>query len=280
MLDLINSLIMGIMDPVLGWLLYLPMDVILFIVGIGTSCILVGVRLFTTNQDLLKRCDDDKKRLNELIKEAKQNKDKETIKRYKTTKAMIALKSIKQEGLPLLAAIIPIALLGTWCFNRLLYNPPKGGEPVEMVATFPVSQAGQPVHIIPAEKGITVEDGWVREITALDKDSASGQAEARWTFKAESREEPYVLTIHYKKKTYEKKLLVGQKTYAPGFVFYDDNTIMSTELMMRKVKLFNVVPGIGILFPNMWNLFPPWIVAYLLIAVPFVFVVKWLFKIY
>ena len=148
---------------------------------------------------------------------------------------------------------------------------------MEMVATFPVSHAGGTVHVIPVE-GVRAEQGWITEIRAEDTKPPS--ATARWTFIAEPREEPYTLTIHYKKKTYKKKLLVGQKTYAPGYIFYNNGTVQNTELMMRKVELFGVVPGIGILLPNMWNLFPPWLVAYLLIAVPFVFVVKRVFKIY
>lgn len=278
MLDLINSVLMSIMDPLLGWLLYLPTDVILFIVGIGTSCILVGVRLFTTDQDLLKRCDNDKKRLNILIKEAKKRGDREAVKRHKNTKTMIGLKSIKQEGLPLLAALVPIALLGTWCFNRLAYHPPRENEPVEMIAYFPLSQSGGIVHVIPAE-GVKADNGWIREIVPVT-DQGPPYGEARWTFRADPREKPYTLTVHYNKETYDKELLVGQNIYAPGIKMYSSGQVTCTELMMRKVKLFGKVPGIGILLPQYWNLFPPWLAAYLLIAVPFVFIVKRVFRIY
>ena len=151
MLQALNDLIMALMDPLLGWMLSLPSDAILFIVGIGTSVILTGVRLFTTDQDLLGRCDQDKTRLNPLIKEAKKSGDKDALKRYRDAKAMIAMKVMKFEGKPLLAALVPIALLGTWCFWRIEVHPPKAQEPVEVRAYFPVSAAGKLVHLVPEE---------------------------------------------------------------------------------------------------------------------------------
>jgi len=271
MLDMLNSLVMSIMDPLLGWLLYLPTDVILFVVGIGTSCILTGVRLFTTDQEFLRWCDHDKKRLKERMKEAKKKGDKEELLRCKNLKTLIALRSLKQELLPLLAALVPIALLGTWCFNRLGFHPPRPGEPVEVIAYFPVSKAGGVVHIVP-EKGVAAEEGWIKEIVPVTEEGPP-YSEARWKLRFEPRAEPYTLRIHYGKKIYEKEITMGGRTYSPSVTFYDD-ALTCVETVMKEVKLFGVVPGI----PAIW--FPPWLVAYLLIAVPFVFVVKRVFRIY
>ena len=47
--------------------------------AVGTAAIITLARLFTTNQDLLRRCDQDKKRLKELIREAKREKDQEAV---------------------------------------------------------------------------------------------------------------------------------------------------------------------------------------------------------
>ncbi len=43
---------------------------------------------------------------------------------------------------------------------------------------------------------------------------------------------------------------------------------------MRQVRLFGVVPGVD------WLLLPPWLVAYLLIAIPFVPILKAVLRIY
>ncbi len=67
MLDWINSTVLALADPLLSWLLRLPTDLALVIVAVGTGAIITFARLLTTNQDLLRRCDQDKKRLKELI---------------------------------------------------------------------------------------------------------------------------------------------------------------------------------------------------------------------
>ena len=70
MFESLNDLIVTFMDILLGWLLALPIDAVLFAVALGSAAILTGVRLFTTNQDLLKRCRQDKQRLRTLTREA------------------------------------------------------------------------------------------------------------------------------------------------------------------------------------------------------------------
>ena len=71
MLTALNDALLAIADLLLGWLLNLPTDAVLLIVAIGSSAVLTGVRLFTTNQDLLGRCDRDKKRQKVLLKQAR-----------------------------------------------------------------------------------------------------------------------------------------------------------------------------------------------------------------
>ena len=61
MLTWINDVILAFADPLLNWLLRLPSDVALLIVAVGTGAILTLARLMTTNQDLLRRCAQDKR---------------------------------------------------------------------------------------------------------------------------------------------------------------------------------------------------------------------------
>ena len=106
MFTAINDLLLKIADPLLGWLLWLPTDVVLVVVGVATGAILTFARPWTTNQDLLRRCSQDKKHLRQLIKEAKKKKDKESVRRYRSSLGMISLKTLKSEGLPLLEPFI------------------------------------------------------------------------------------------------------------------------------------------------------------------------------
>ncbi len=278
MLDWVNSAILALADPLLDWLLRLPTDLALVIVAVGTGAIIALSRLFTTNQDLLRRCNQDKKRLKELIRQAKRQKDKEAVKRYRTTRNMIGMMTMKEEGWPLLAAVVPIAILGTWCFQRLAFVPPRAGETVSVRAYFPVSAVGELAHLVPQEglREVSREESgasgrWIQEITK-DVPGAGGIANrgiATWKIQARARPGPYALQIRYKTVTVEKELLVGQPVYSPDVKFYgNDHPILSAQIEMKPVKFLGLVPGID------WLLMPPWLVAYFLIAIPSVSLVK------
>lgn len=163
MLDAINTLCLKITDPLLGWMLDLPRDVALFIVAIGTAAILTGVRVFTTNQKRLKRCKEDKARLKVLIGEAKKRRDKEAVKRYRVTLGQIGMVQMASEGKPLLASIVPIALLAVWAFSRIAFMAPDGSDAITVKATFPIPQIGKTARLEPVD-GIVAENRWFRPI--------------------------------------------------------------------------------------------------------------------
>ena len=60
------SQLTNFMDHLLGWLLRFPSDLQLFAVAVGSALILSAVRIWTTDQDLLKRCRQDKARLSRM----------------------------------------------------------------------------------------------------------------------------------------------------------------------------------------------------------------------
>ena len=297
MLDWLNNAVLSLADPLLNWLLRLSTDLTLVIVAVGTGAILTLARLLTTNQDLLRRCDQDKERLKELMREAKRQKDREAVKRYRNTRTMIGVTAIRQEGWPLLAAIVPIAILGTWCFQRLAFVPPRAGQSVQLAAYFPVSAVGQVAHLVPQEglhevsarresgnpagrANLGGRERWIQEIVedpgTQPRDPAG--AVANWTLQADASEEPYRLQIRYKTCTVQKQLLVGQPVYSPDVEFYGGDgrgsedpaqtPIQCVQIGMEPVKFLGVVPGIA------WLLMPPWLVAYFLIAVPSVGLIK------
>jgi len=297
MLEQITNLITSMMDYVLGWILYLPRDLMIFLVAILTSAILTFARKFTTNQDWLKRAADDKARLRELAREAKAAGDKPARKRHKALIAQIKGGSMKYELKPLAYAIIPIALLATWCFTRLGFHPPAVGETVEVRAYFPKSLIGRTAHLVPDPQGrIDLEPnphGWVQPIVmdsypapenAWDRLNARAsdflgarpplEGVARWRVKASGQPGSWVLKIRRDGRTYEKDVLVGSRKYASTVQFYDSGPVQAIEVALRPVKLFGFVGGVDFLF------LPPWLVAYLLIAIPFVSIFKRLFRVY
>ena len=281
MLERLNDLLVRMMDPVLGWILYLPRDVRLFLVALMTALILVYVRKWTTNQPWLKLADADQIRLDALIKDAKKQKDKEAVKRHQQTIAQIKLASLKYEGKPLLWAIIPILFLATWCFGRLGFVPPKDGETVVVKAYFPNTAIGRVGHVVPCQ-GIRAENGWVQ---AVDTDrplehptrwqqvnawlsakmgmTTPLEGAAVWKLNAAARDVPYDLKMVVGGKVYEFPLLVGAKRYEPTMKVFTDGILQAVEVQLKPLKLFGIVDGMECVA------LPPWLAAYLLIAVPF-----------
>lgn len=276
MLESINDLLLAIGDPLLNWLLRLPRDVAILIVAVGTGAIITGSRLFTTDQDLLWRCGQDKRRLGELVREAKRGRDKEAVKRHRLTKTLVDLKAMRQEFWPLVAALVPIAILGTWCFQRLAFLPPRAGDALTLEAFVPVSAIGSLAHVVP-QPGVEEVSGaerpqWIATVGEYDDPAFPAAIDggvARWRLRAAARPEPYRLTIRHRDCSVEKRLLVGQPTYAAEIEIYPPGSpIEYARIAMQPAKFLGLVPGIerfGV---------PPWLVAYFLIAIPSVSLLK------
>ena len=264
MLELWDIVCNGIFDPLLGWLLALSWTATLIVVALGTGLILAGIRKFTTNQDLLRRIADDKKRLKELVREAKSAGDKEAQKRMRQTVALVGLKALAQEGKPLLLTILPIAILATWCYNRLGYHPPRAGEPVQVAFYGPLSAVGETVTLLPQEH--LSADGWVK---LARQESVRGQpaAAATWTVRAAAGDKPYRLVFRWRDETFARgELLVGGRTCSPRFVT-DEEGKLGCEVRLREARPLGIVPGWG-------ETFPPWLVGYLALVIPAAVVIK------
>jgi len=268
MLDALNTFLLSITNPVLDWMLYLHPDLVLLIVAVGTGVILTVVRPFTTNQEYLNRCKEDRNRLKELIREAKRAKDKDALTRHRTTAGQIGLKTMKAEGKPLLVAIVPIALLATWAFGNIAFIPPSGDDPVVVKAYFTVPKIGGRVHMMPQD-GIEAEDGWIQNIVAdVDAKGKTTNGVAQWSLRCRKQDQPYTLQIRFMGGTYEKELVVDGIHYAPQLRTYDEGEIEVAEVVMDEYKLLGFVPGIP------WIALQPWIVGYLVIVLPLSFILK------
>jgi uncharacterized membrane protein (DUF106 family) len=287
MLELWNDTRLAIGDALLGWLLYLPSDLVLLALALLTGVVMVFTRPFATNQDLLRRIDEDGRRLKELSTEAKKTNDRQALTRHRATGNYLALRKLAAEGKPLLYAIVPVALLATWAMSRVAYHPPAEGEEIEVVAFMKESTAlGELIHIVP-EAGLDTSDNWIQVIgknqnkqTWIDRfliwarlAEPEPEATATWTIKGKARKEPYVLTIPLGDVTIQRKLLIGQTTYADAVVPATDKEPITTQIKMRPVELFGIVPGLG-------DLVPGWLVGYIIIVVPLVFLLKWATGIY
>ena len=264
MLDLWQQASLWLVDRLFGWSLRLPWDLTLLLLALATSALMVFVRRFTTDQDLLRRAAADGRRLDALIAAAKAADDSDALARLRQTQSMVAMKKMRAEGFPLLVSLLPIAMLATWAFERMPWHPPRAGEPVELTAYVAVAAFGSPAHLLPVE-GLTVEEGLVREVVP---GTYQGQTcgVAHWRIRGEPRATPYVLTLRVGSETHARPWLVGQTTHSPKIQQTPGSEVV-TDWSLRPAKWFGVVPGLG-------PMLPPWVVAYLLAVVPTALLLK------
>ncbi len=275
-LNQISDWIVRLADYPLGWLLDLPRDLAIFIVAVGTSFILTIVRKWTTDQNRLRRCREDSARLKQLKREAKRAKDKAALKRIQTTIGMIGMIKMKAEGLPLLVSIVPIAVLAIWALARLDYYPPKPGEPLPVRAYYPKSSVSKLTVLVPP-KGAKIE-GEAAQFVRISADEMNGEAD--WTVVPSEATRSLSLLIRHQGQTVEHPVAVGTRIYDPPVVFHSGAPIDVTEVQLEQAKFlkgfmgFPGVPGIDII------MFPPWLVAYLIIVIPFVPLLRRALRIY
>lgn len=262
----LNELILRMMDIGLGWLLACPRSVTLIVLSVLTAAGLVVIRRFTTNQDLLERCAQDRTRLRFLAGVARRAGDMDSLARHRATISMIAMVKARSEIKPLLVSLLPVALLATWACQRVAYLPTRAGQDVLVTAYLPVSAEGRLMHLVPME-GIECQSGWVQPVQLAQQDAQSF-CRAQWTIRALASDRPYDLTIRYAGSTYHKSLRVGQAIYEPPAQPYSDTTILAIETQLQECRLFGVLGGI-----NRIHL-PPWLAAYFLISVPSMLLLK------
>ncbi len=302
----VQDVIVALMDVLLGWSLHLPAGVALILVSVLSAVALTWARVLVTDHDMLRRCAADKKKLGRLIRQTKYNyrldmvARKAKIKRFKLTKNLVALKTLKAEAKPLLVSLLPILLLATWAFARLAYLPAGEGEIVRVSAYFPLSAVNELAHIVPQE-GLELgsEGGWIAEIKrdmdsipdehkpeddffsawpshspmdAIDDGSAwARNAVAEWYLTGKATDEPYTLKVRWRDQTWEQPLRIGGTTYEPSITPQGDWP-ESTQVHLAQARLLGWVPAFG-------PFLPPWLVGYLLVVIPSVFGIKKLFNV-
>lgn len=277
MFDWWTPLCVNLGDRLIGWLLALPRDLGIIALALISVLALRGVRKFTTNQDQLRRADEDKAVLKGLIRQAKALGDGEAVGRHKRVIGMLGILKLKAEGLPLLVSLPVIGLLATWALYRMEFIPPPGAEPVEIELNAPEIAAGQPVLLVPQD-GVQVERGWLRLLDA-HREGNDVVAVGVWRVMAEARAMPYELQFRLPAadapegfRTITRPLIVGQRIYADAISEHDGG--VRTQVKMTQAKLFGVVPGLSDAF------FPPWLTAYLLIVIVLMFVLKPVLRVY
>ncbi|MFP4058069.1 MAG: hypothetical protein ACLF0G_14470 [Candidatus Brocadiia bacterium] len=270
-LGAISAWIARLMDYPLGWLLALPRDLAIALLAVGTCLLLALARKLTTDQDRLRRCRGDIRRLRALIRQARRQGEKATVRRLRATRARVNTLRLGAEAKPLAVSIVPIVVLAVWAVARLDYLPPRVGEELTLRAFYPLSSVDRLTHLVPRD-GVELPQGAVRVVELDPEGEANGLAS--WALRPAEPLEGTRLLIRHRGQTAEHPLRAGARTYAPPLVAHGGPAILVTELELRRARFLGLVPGIPALG------FPPWLVAYLLLVVPLVPLVRRLLRVY
>ncbi|MBM4032310.1 MAG: hypothetical protein FJ291_11040 [Planctomycetes bacterium] len=282
----ITNFIVAAMDYPLGWLLALPRDLAIALIAIATSLLLTMVRKWTTNQNQLRRSKGDLRRLKQLLREAKRAKDKTAAGRVRASLAMVNAIRLKAEGKPLLVSLLPIILLAVWAVERLDFFPPRVGDDLTVKAYYPLSSVDKLTHLVPPA-GVDMRSLAV-QVVEVDPDGQQNGL-ATWVLRASS---PLAtdLLVRHGGETASHPVRVGSRVYAPPLGAGTGNRILATETVLRQARflqrplsrvtflrrtfLADGVPGLPALA------LPPWLIAYLIIVIPFVPILRRTLRVY
>jgi hypothetical protein len=249
-----------LLDYPLGWLLDLPRDASIVLVAVLTSLLLTLARKWTTNQDLLRRCTRDSTRLKTLIRKSKKAGDKPAVVRMRRTESAIKMMRLKADGIVLAASLVPVAMLAVWAVQRLEFLTPRVGEELIVRASFPLSSVDKLTHLVPPPH-VEIKSAAIQQVR-LDTSGKSGVAE--WVLQPQADAENLPLIIRHQDQTVTHVLNVGGRAYAAPVQYHQTDRVPETTVELRQAKFLGLVPGIPAIA------FAPWLVAYLILTIPLV----------
>jgi hypothetical protein len=253
-----------VIDYPLGWLLLLPRDVSLLLFAFGTALTMTLARKAVTNQHLLHRCAADLRRLKQLRAEAKAKGDKQAVARVRSTVGQIKGIQLVADLRVLAVVLIPVAVLAMWAGERFDYIPPRTAEPLVVRAHFPASSVSKLTHILP-----TPELGLVSPpIQAVRSDSQSPPTGiAEWTIRPPEPGEVQI-TVRHNGESAVHQLRVGQWTYLAPQQQQQGERLNQTEVDLQRYH------PLGLDLGSRWIGLPPWMIAYMILTLVLVPVIK------
>ena len=149
----------AVLNPALGWLLYLQPFWAVFVLSLIVSGLTVVIYKYATNQNLMKQLKDEMKAFQKEIKELKDQPEKamEVQKKAMETNMKYMSHSLR----PTLITFLPIILLFGWVSAHFAYEPLQAGT--EFTVTVEVSEPG--TVQLEADTGIAITGNSTKEVT-------------------------------------------------------------------------------------------------------------------
>lgn len=243
-------------DYPLSWLLWLPRDVTLVLFAALTALLMTLARRVITNQDLLRRCSEDLRRLKQLVREAKQARDKPTILRLRGTGGLIKGMQLAADMRVLIVVLLPVAMLAIWANERLDFLPPQVGRDLIVRAQFPLSSIEGLTHLVPAA-GCELKGAAIQIVRA---DAASSGGLAEWTLRPTSAAEDLAIVLRHRNESATHRVAIGHATYRPPIQVHANERLALTEVVLDRYR------PLGLNLKTETIGLPPWMVGYLVLT--------------
>ncbi len=245
------------LDIPLGWLLWVPRDVSLFLFALGTALLLTFARRWLTNQDLLQRCAQDLRQLKRLRREVRQSPDKSRLRQLRGTVALVKSRQLRADFQVLLAVLVPLAAIALWAIERLDYLPPRVDQDLIVRAYYPSSSIDELAHLVPA-RGFELESPAIQLIRPDGQTPPSGLA--AWTIRPTAAANDILLTIRHQSDSAEHHVAIGRKTYLPPQQLHENQRRTKTEVVLERYR------PLGLNLKTEVIGLPPWMAGYLVLT--------------
>ncbi len=261
MIETLCAWALTLADILVSWAWRLSPDLALVLVAVASAAALALLRRWTTPQAWLQRARADLAVLNTALRTARQNRDRAARDRHLALKRRIDLQRLLRAELPALAAALPVLLiLAQWAYLRLEFRPLRPGQTVTLHLEASPSWTGQTVHLVPGP-GLAVANSPIRRITA--ETSAEGPVEVAWSLTPATTQD---LHLRLADRTLEHPLPLWPRPDAVARI--DQGEGLATRLDLPPYRAFGFIPTLH----PLWC--PAWLLAYLLITLPGMFLLR------
>ena len=245
------------LDYPLGWLLWLPRDLTLLLFATGTALLMTLARRAVTDQDLLRRCAADLRRLKELMREARRAGDRPQLSRLRGAVGLVKGIQLAADFKVLVVVLLPVAVLAIWASERFDYFPPRLNEELIVRAHFPLSSVDRLTHLVPSPQ-FELKSSAIQIVRAEISSPPTGISE--WRLLPSVATDDLAITIRHHNESAVHHVAVGRTTYIAPIQSHTNGRLVLTEVALRRYRPLGLdlrSEAIGL---------PPWMTGYLLLT--------------